>query len=137
VQAINASTGSVVGTALTDALDPQHWQQSRSVISGLRRVGVAALAGAPALAGWVRLCAPRAVSAEQQYTVNEGLLALAELRCRCLDVPDVPPEAIAAVTDFLDTVFEPSLMALLVPPLRVWHRGALTYLRGLHGTPSA
>jgi hypothetical protein len=63
--------------------------------------------------------------------VNEGLLALAELRRSAVDLPD----ALAVVTDFLDRVFEPSLMTLLVPPLRVWHRGALGYLRGLHGDP--
>ncbi|HEY3003995.1 MAG TPA: hypothetical protein VGJ44_16740 [Kribbellaceae bacterium] len=134
-QAISASTGSVAGTALTAALDPQHWQQSRSAIDGLRRFGVAALAGAPALAGWVRLCAPRAVSLEQQHTVFEGLLALAELRRLAADPHDAPPQAVAVVTDFLDTAFETSLMTLLVPPLRVWHRGAVGYLRGLHGDP--
>ncbi|WP_327003884.1 hypothetical protein OHA72_54005 [Dactylosporangium sp. NBC_01737] len=134
-QAITTSTGSTVGTALTDALDPRHWQQSRSAIGGLRRLGVAALAAAPALAGWVRLCAPVAVTAEEQYTVNEGFLALAELRRLAVTAPEVPPAAVAAVTGFLDTTFEASLTSLLAPPLRIWHRGALGYLRGLHGDP--
>ena len=132
-RAITTSAGSTVGIALTDALDPRHWQQSRSAIGGLRRLGVAALAGAPALAGWVRLCAPRAVSAEEQYTVNEGLLALAELRRQAGTV--LPPEAIGVVAGFLDTTFEATLTALLAPPLRIWHRGALMYLRDLHGDP--
>lgn len=132
-RAITTATGSTVGTALTDALDPRHWQQSRSAIGGLRRLGVGALAGAPALAGWVRLCAPAAVSAEEQYTVNEALLALAELRRLAGEAAVVPPAAVGTVTGFLDTTFEPALTGLLVPPLRIWHRGALGYLRGLHG----
>lgn len=120
--------GTSVRAALVDALDPQHWQQSRSAIAGLRRTGAGALGAVPALAGWARLCAPRAVSGDEQFAVNECMLALAELRRLAGEPAD-------AVADFLDTVFAPALMTLLVPPLRVWHRGALTYLRGPYGDP--
>jgi hypothetical protein len=125
--------GPVVAT-LTMAIDPRHWPQTRSAVSGLRRQGPAAVCAAPAIAGWVKLCAGRATTPEQQHTVHDALLALAEMRRMAAnDVVAEPAAAVLRVGRFLDEAFQPYLLSTLVPPLRIWQRGAVTYLRGLHG----
>lgn len=118
---------SPVVAALTVAIDPRHWPQSRSAFDALRRQGMDAACAAPAIAGWLALCVDRAVTEEEQHTIHDGLSALADLRADASD----------RVALFLDGVFQPWLLSRLVPPLRIWHRGAATYLRAAHGDPTA
>jgi hypothetical protein len=122
------SASPVVAT-LTLAIDPRHWHQSRSAFDALGRQGPDAVTAAPAIAGWIVLSADRAVTLEEQHTVHDGLSVLADLRTR--------PDAADRVARLLDDVFQPWLLSRLAPPLRIWHRGAATYLRAGHGDPAA
>jgi hypothetical protein len=145
--------GSPVVPTLVLAIDPRHWLQTRSAISGLRRQGPAAAAAAPAIAGWIALSVDRARTADQHYTVNEAMNGLADMRAGLAALgaasaastavtaeeadedapPGAPPDHVARIARFLDEVFQPYLLGKLTPPLRIWQRGAVAYLRGLHG----
>jgi hypothetical protein len=136
-----ADRSSPVVAGLVAAVDVRHWQQTRAAVSALRRNRPPAVAAAPALAGWVLLCAEQASTPgrpDRPYALNEALGGLAELRAGLdgswyLDVP----AACRRVAVFLDEVFQPQLLEMLQRPMRIWHRGAFTYLRGHHGDASA
>jgi hypothetical protein len=71
---------------------------------------------------------------EQSFGLNESLFRLTQLREQ-LDEPDLlaPPEALDRVRRFLDEVFQPYLLTLLVPPVRYWQRGIVGYLNTRYG----
>ena len=125
---------SAVVPVLVASLNPQHWRSSRSAVVGLGAQGRGALAAAPAIAAWLRLCVDHGSEAEQSFGINESLYRLAQLR-KQLDEPDLvaPPEALDRVRCFFDELFQPYLLTLLVPPVRYWQRGVIGYLRALHG----
>ncbi len=138
VAAVQRLIASPVVPTLILAIDPRQWPQTRSAVSGLRRQGPAAISAIPAIAGWLKLCAHRATTNEQQYTVHDILLALADLRRLAGTLaPAEPGPAADRLARFLDEAFQPYLLSVLVAPLRIWHRGAVSYLRGQGGDVEA
>jgi hypothetical protein len=141
VAAVLRITPSPVVPAWLASIDPRHWPQTRATISAIRRAVPQAVATAPALAGWVMMCAAGAGQtgrSDEPYAVNEALHVLAELRAEV----DAPPPALGpgvasayrGIAAFLDEVFQPALAELLRAPMRIWHRGAVGYLRAGRGS---
>jgi hypothetical protein len=71
---------------------------------------------------------------DRVFGIQETFFALETLRAMLNDSdPVAPPEASQRVRQFFDEVFQPFLLTLLVPPVRYWQRGIVSYLRGLNG----
>lgn len=134
VEAVARAYPSAVVPVLIASLNPRHWRSSRSAVVGLGEQGRAALAAAPAVAGWLRLCVDHTSGTSQDFGINESLYRLTKLRQQ-LDEPDLdsPPEALDRIRRFFDEVFQPYLLTLLAPPVRQWQRGIIGYLGLLHG----
>lgn len=134
IAALDHAHQSQVVQVLVTSLNPHHWRSSRSAVDGLWAQGRASLCAAPAIAGWLKLCVDYGMEAEQKYGINEALHTLTRQR-EMLAEPDplAPHEAFERVQQFFDEVFQPYLLSLLVPPVRYWQRGIVSYLRPLHG----
>ena len=133
---LDAPQGATV-RALLGRIGTGSWQETRSAVSALRRLGGPAQAAVPAVAGWVASSAAAATDAEQQHTVLEALHALDSWR-QHLDQGAALARgtAVEPVRQLLTDTFDPFLVAALQPPLRIWHRGAAGYLRHSAADPA-
>lgn len=134
VAALERAHASPVVSALVASLNPDHWRSSRSAIVELRKFGRASLCAAPAIAGWLKLSVDHPNESDREFGIQETFFALETLRALLNDPdPAAPPEASERVRQFFDEVFQPYLLTLLVPPVRYWQRGIVSYLRALNG----
>lgn len=128
VVAVLAARPSPAVPALIAQIAVGGWSTTRSVVAGLRGLGDAARAAIPEVAGWVACSASAAADAEEQHTVLEALLALQAWRESVGERRGLPDQAAERFLQVLAQTLDPFLVTALVPPLRVWHRGAVGYL---------
>lgn len=121
---------------LAGALRPGRWVESRAAVAGLRRQGAAAVGAIPALAAWTMLQAVPATEPAEQLTVNEALLTLRELRRALMATRrERPDDALLRLAAMQEEVVDPHLVALMTLPPRLWHRGAIAFLRDARPRP--
>lgn len=113
---------SAVAETLLASVNSRRWKPARTAIGGLRKQGRAGMWAAPAIAGWLKLRMDDGVHEEESYAISDALFALTEMRPLLGEYGCEPMER------FLDDVFQPYLLTLLVPPVRYWQRAIVGYL---------